>query len=85
MSWTFSGKWEHASKRTQEVNTDKSDAEQVAEPKAWMQKSGGNSSTKFESGNFPHGPVGKTLPSHAEGAGSLSGQGANTPHALRPK
>ena len=45
----------------------------------------GNSSTKFESGNFPHGPVGKTLPSHAEGAGSLSGQGAKTPHALQPK
>ena len=45
----------------------------------------GNSSTKFESGNFPHGPVGKTLPSNAEGAGSLSGQGAKTPHALKPK
>ena len=51
----------------------------------WMQKSGGNSSTKFESGDFPRGPVGKTLPSNAKGVGSLSGQGAKTPHALRPK
>ena len=39
----------------QEVNTDKSDAGQVGEPTAWMQKSGGNSSTKFESGDFPRG------------------------------
>ena len=69
----------------QEVNTDKSEAGQVGEPKAWMQKSGGNSSTKFESGDFPRGPVGKTLPSNAKGVGSLSGQGAKTPHALRPK
>ena len=50
-----------------------------------MQKSGGNSSTKFESGDFPGGPVGKTWPSSAEGAGLFSGQGAKTPHALHPK
>lgn len=46
---------------------------QAGESKAWMQKSG-NSSTKFESGDFPGGPVGKTLPSNAEGARLLSGQ-----------
>ena len=58
---------------------------QAGESKAWMQKSGGNSSTKFESGDFPGGPVGKTWPSSAEGAGLFSGQGAKTPHALHPK
>ena len=56
---------------------------QMGEPKAWVQKTGGNSTTKFESGGFPGGSVGKTLPSNAEGAGSLSGQGAKTPHAKK--
>ena len=56
---------------------------QMGEPKAWVQKTGGNSTTKFESGGFPGGSVGKTLPSNAEVAGSLSGQGAKTPHAKK--
>ena len=35
--------------------------------------------------DFPGGPVVKTLPSNAGGAGSIPGQGAKLPHALWPK
>ena len=33
----------------------------------------------------PGGPVVKTLPSNAGGAGSIPGEGAKIPHALQPK
>ena len=36
-------------------------------------------------GDFPHGLVGKTLPSNAEGAGLIPGQGAKIPHVSWPK
>ena len=36
-------------------------------------------------GDFPGGPVVKTSPSNAGGAGSIPGWGAKIPHALRPK
>ena len=35
--------------------------------------------------DFPGGPVVRTLPSSAGGAGSIPGRGAKIPHALRPK
>ena len=35
--------------------------------------------------DFPHGPVVKTSPSSARGAGSIPGQGAKIPHASWPK
>ena len=35
--------------------------------------------------DFPEGPVVKTSPSNAGGAGSIPGQGDKIPHALRPK
>ena len=35
--------------------------------------------------DFPGGPVVKTLPSNAGGAGSIPGQGAKIPHTLWPK
>ena len=35
--------------------------------------------------DFPGGPVVKTWPSNAGGAGSFPGQGAEIPHALGPK
>ena len=34
---------------------------------------------------FPGGPVVKTSPSNAGGAGSIPGWGTKIPHALRPK
>ena len=34
-----------------------------------------------QNGDFPGGPVVKTLPSNAWGAGSIPGQGAMIPHA----
>ena len=36
-------------------------------------------------GDFPGSPVVKTSPSNAGGAGSIPGQGAKIPHALRPE
>ena len=33
-------------------------------------------------GDFPGGPVVKTLPSNAEGMGSIPGQGTKVPHAV---
>ena len=36
-------------------------------------------------GNFPSGPVVRTLPSNADGVGSIPGQGAKLTHALRQK
>ena len=36
-------------------------------------------------GGLPVGPVVKTLPSNAEGAGSIPGQGTKIPDACRPK
>ena len=36
-------------------------------------------------GDFPGGPVAKTLPSSAGGAGSIPGRGAKIPHAMWPK
>ena len=36
-------------------------------------------------GDFPDGPVVRTSPSHAEGAGSIPGQGPQIPHALQSK
>ena len=35
--------------------------------------------------DFPGGPVVTTSPSNAGGAGSIAGQGAKIPRALRPK
>ena len=35
--------------------------------------------------DFPGGPVVKTLPFNAGGAGSIPDWGAKIPHALRPK
>ena len=35
--------------------------------------------------DFPGGPVVKTSPSNAGGAGSIPGRGAKIPHALWPK
>ena len=35
--------------------------------------------------DFPAGPMVKTSPSNAGGAGSIPGQGAKIPHALGPK
>ena len=35
--------------------------------------------------DFPGGPVVKTSPSNAAGAGSVPGRGAKIPHASRPK
>ena len=35
--------------------------------------------------DFPGGPVVRTSPSNAESVGSISGQGAKTPHASRQK
>ena len=35
--------------------------------------------------DFPGGPVVKTSPSNAGGAGSIPGRGAKIPHASRPK
>ena len=40
---------------------------------------------KRGSWDFPGGPVVKTSPSNAGRAGSILGQGAKIPHALRPK
>ena len=37
------------------------------------------------SGGFPGGPVVKTSPSSAGGAGLIPGQGAKIPHASQPK
>ena len=42
------------------------------------------SSKKLKSRDFPGSPVVKTLPSNAEGAGSIPGRGAKIPHALWP-
>ena len=36
-------------------------------------------------GDFPGGPMVKTSPSNAGGAGSIPGQGAKIPHASGPK
>ena len=36
-------------------------------------------------GDFPGGPVVKSSPSNAGGAGSIPGQGAKIPHASWPK
>ena len=35
--------------------------------------------------DFPGGPVVKTSPSNAEGAGSIRGRGAKIPHSSQPK
>ena len=35
--------------------------------------------------DFPGGPVVKTLPSNAGGAGSIPGRGTKIPHASQPK
>ena len=40
---------------------------------------------KSYSRDFPGGPVVKTLPSNAVGAGSIPGRGAKIPHASGPK
>ena len=40
---------------------------------------------KRERWDFPGGPVVKTSPSNAGGAGSIPGRGAKIPHASRPK
>ncbi len=41
----------------------------------------GNKARKWLPGDFPGGPVVKTLLSNAGGAGSIPGWGAKTPHA----
>ena len=40
---------------------------------------------KIVTRDFPGGPVVKTSPSNAVGAGSIPGRGAKIPHASRPK
>ena len=40
---------------------------------------------KWNKGDFPGGPVVKTSPSNAMGAGSIPGGGAKIPHASQPK
>ena len=40
---------------------------------------------KHDAGDFAGGPVVKTLPSNAGGAGSIPGWGAKIPQASRPK
>ena len=40
---------------------------------------------KVNQRDFPGGPVVKTSPSNAGGAGSIAGRGAKIPHASRPK
>ena len=40
---------------------------------------------KIHTGDFPGGPVVKTLPSNAEGASSIPGWGAEIQHASRTK
>ena len=40
---------------------------------------------KFYFRDFPGGPLVKTSPSSAQGAGLIPGQGAKIPHALGPK
>ena len=45
----------------------------------------GNSNIKKRAGDFPGGPVDKTSPSNAGGAGSIPGWGAKIPHASWPK
>ena len=37
---------------------------------------------EFHFGDFPSGPVVKTLPSNTGGAGSISGWGTKIPHAV---
>ena len=50
------------------------------------ERDGGNSEMKINlRGDFPGGPVVKTLPSNAGGAGSISGQEAKIPHASQRK
>jgi len=44
-----------------------------------------DSSVKTKVGDFPGGPVVKTSPSNAGGAGSIPSQGAKISHASRPK
>ena len=39
----------------------------------------------FKNKDFPGGPMVKTLPYNAGGAGSNPGQGARIPHASQPK
>ena len=39
----------------------------------------------LELGDFPGGPVVKTSPSDARGAGSIPGQGGRIPYTLQPK
>ena len=43
------------------------------------------SNKKTEAKGFPGGPVVKTMPSNAEGAGSIPGLGSGIPHASQPK
>ena len=40
---------------------------------------------KEHAGDFPDGSVVNILPPNVEGTGSIPGQGAKIPHALRPK
>ena len=44
-----------------------------------------NKTSMCGGGNLPGGPVVKTLPSNAGGAGSIPGGGARIPHASWPK
>ena len=41
--------------------------------------------SKIDTGGFPGGPVVKTSPSSAGGAGSIPGWGTKIPHASQPK
>ena len=45
----------------------------------------GNSNIKKRAGDFPGGPVDKTSPSNAGGAGSIPGWGAKITRASWPK
>ena len=40
---------------------------------------------KYDTGNFPGGPVVKNPPSNAGDAGSIPGQGTKIPHAVDRK
>ena len=44
-----------------------------------------NSNAHRKLRDFPGSPVVRTLPSNAQGTGSIPGQGPNSPHASQPK
>lgn len=56
-----------------------------ASPGAGGQRSAGRQGKKSQERDFPGGPVAKTWPSSAGGAGLTPGRGAKIPHASWPE